>query len=338
MQKAFTKKRKIRVVQYGLGYIGLETVRAILKKETLAIVGAVDTNPRLAGKDLGELLKLPAPLGVKVSDRPRELLADIKADVAIHTTSSRIPSIYQQFEDILENRINIVSASEELLFPSAENAILAERIHLLATEKRVTVLGTGVNPGFVMDALPLFLTGVCQEVREIHVRRVVDAATRRYALQRKIGAGMTVEGFQREIDKKALGHVGLRESLHLIIDKLGRSVDLVEESVAPVIATHPIRTDYFEIKPGDVAGIEHLAKGIKDGKEFLTLELRMYVGAPDPHDAIRIVGTPDISLTIEGGVAGDQATAAVLVNSIPAVLDAKPGLITVKDLPSPYCY
>ncbi len=338
MQRHFTKKRKIRVIQYGLGYIGLETVRAILKKEALTIVGAVDTNPRLAGKDLGELLKLPAPLGVTVSDQPRELLADVKADVVIHTTGSRIPSIYQQFEDILEKKINIVSASEELLFPSAENAIMAERIHLLAMEKRVTVLGTGVNPGFVMDALPLFLTGVCQEVQEIHVQRVVDAATRRYALQKKIGTGMTVAEFQREIDKQALGHVGLRESLHLIIDKLGRPVDFVEESVAPVIATHHIRTEYFEIKPGDVAGIEHLAKGIKDGREILTLELRMYVGAPDPHDAIQIVGTPDIKLRIEGGVAGDQATAAVLVNSIPAVLDAKPGLITVKDLPSPYCY
>lgn len=338
MQRHFTKKRKIRVIQYGLGYIGLETVRAILKKEALTIVGAVDTNPRLAGRDLGDLLKLGAPLGIKVSDRPRELLAEVKADVVIHTTGSRIPSIYQQFEDILEKKINIVSASEELLFPAAENAVLAERIHLLATEKRVTVLGTGVNPGFVMDALPLFLTGVCQEVREIHVQRIVDAASRRYALQKKIGTGMTVAEFQREIDKKTLGHVGLRESLHLIIDKLGFTVDFVEESVSPVTAAHPIQTDYFTIAPGDVAGIEHLAKGIKQGKEVLTLTLRMYVGAPDPHDAIQIVGTPDIKLRIDGGVAGDQATAAILVNSIPAVLEAKPGLITVKDLPSPYCY
>ena len=338
MQIPLTKKRKIRVIQYGLGYIGLETVRAILKKEALTIVGAVDTNPRLAGKDLGDLLKLPARLGVPVSDRPRELFSEVKADVVIHTAGSRIPSIYQQFEEILDSRINIVSASEELLFPSAENAVLAERIHLLATEKRVTVLGTGVNPGFVMDALPLFLTGVCQEVREIHVQRVVDAATRRYALQKKIGAGMTAEVFQREIDKKTLGHVGLRESIHLIIDKIGFAIETIQESVSPVIAAQPIKTDYFAIKPGEVAGIEHLAKGIRQGQEVLTLALRMYVGAPDPHDAIQIVGTPDIKLRIEGGVAGDQATAAILVNSIPAVLEAKPGLITVKDLPSPYCY
>jgi len=175
-------------------------------------------------------------------------------------------------------------------------------------------------------------------VREIHVQRVVDAATRRYALQKKIGAGMTAAVFQREIDNKTLGHVGLPESLYLIIDKLGLPVDTVQESVAPVIAAQPIRSEYFEINPGEVAGIQHIAKGSSGGKEIITLDLCMYIGAPDPHDAIQIVGTPGIKLRIEGGVAGDQATAAILVNSIPAVLDAKPGLITVKDLPSPYCY
>ncbi|MBP8980211.1 MAG: hypothetical protein KBG09_03095 [Syntrophobacterales bacterium] len=338
MHRHLTRKRKIRVIQYGLGSVGLETARTVLKKEALAIVGAVDTNPKLAGRDLGELLKLPAPLGVKVTDRPRELLAELKADVVIHTAGSRIKSIYQQFEEILDSRINIVSSSEELLFPSTDNLALAERIHLLATEKRVTVLGTGVNPGFVMDALPLFLTGVCQDVREIHVQRVVDAATRRYPLQKKIGAGMTPELFHREIDKKTLGHVGLLESLYLIIDKLNLPVDSVQESVSPVVAEHQVRTDYFTIKPGEVLGIKHIAKGISREKEILTLDLRMYIGAPEPHDAIQIVGTPDIKVRIEGGVAGDQATAAILVNSIPAVLDAKPGLITVKDLPSPYCY
>jgi 4-hydroxy-tetrahydrodipicolinate reductase len=332
------EKKKIRVIHYGLGPIGLATAKLVLTKPDMEIVGAVDIAKEMVGKDLGEVLGQSAPLGVRVTDNAERLFAKVQADVVIHTAGSRLKKIFGQIEEILRGGKNIVTSAEELLFPVPENTELARKIDQLAREKGVTVLGTGVNPGFVMDALPLALTGVCQEVREVHVERVVDASTRRHPLQRKIGAGMTPELFREKIAEKALGHVGLRESLYLIADRLRFTLDEVREAIEPVIAEKPLKTDYFELKPGDVAGIRNIGEGFREGKKIVTLDLRMYIGAENPHDSIRIVGTPDLTLRIEGGVAGDQATAAILVNSIPAVIAAAPGLATVKDLPAPYCH
>ena len=330
------KTKKIKVIHYGLGPIGLATAMLILAKSDMEIVGAVDIAKEMAGKDLGEILG-GKPLGVHVTDNAPRLFSKVPADVVVHTAGSRLKRIFSQLEEILKGGKNLVSSAEELLFATPENADMAARIDALAKEKGVTVLGTGVNPGFVMDALPLTLTGVCHEVREVHVERIVDAGTRRHPLQRKIGAGMTPELFREKVAEKAMGHVGLRESLYLVADRLHFSLDEVRESVDPVIAEKPLKTAYFELKPGDVAGIRNLGEGFKGGKRILTLDLRIYIGADDPHDAIRIIGTPDLRLRIEGGVAGDQATAAMLVNSIPSVVAAPPGLATVKDLPAPYC-
>jgi 4-hydroxy-tetrahydrodipicolinate reductase len=330
------KAKKIRVIHYGLGPIGLATAKLILTKPNMEIVGAVDIAKEMVGKDLGEILG-QKPLGVHVTDNAQRLFSKVQADVVVHTAGSRLKRIFGQVEEILKGGKNVVSSAEELLFATPENAEMSARIDKLAREKGVTVLGTGVNPGFVMDALPLTLTGVCHEVREVHVERVVDAGTRRHPLQRKIGAGMTPALFREKVAEKAMGHVGLRESLHLIADRLHLALDEVRESVEPVIAEKPLKTAYFELKTGDVAGIRNIGEGIKGGKKILTLDLRMYIGAEDPHDSVHIVGTPDLRLRIEGGVAGDEATAAMLVNSIPAVIAAAPGLVTVKDLPAPYC-
>jgi 2,4-diaminopentanoate dehydrogenase len=331
------ENRKIRVIHYGLGPIGLATAKMILKKQDMEIVGAVDIAKDVVGKDLGEIMGVQ-PLGIHVTDDAERLFATTTADVVIHTAGSRLKQVIEQIETILRGGKNIVSSSEELLFPTPENTEAAAKIDKLAREKGVTVLGTGVNPGFVMDALPLTMTGVCEKVREVHVERVVDAGTRRYPLQRKVGAGMTPELFRQKVAEKAMGHVGLRESLYLIADRLHLVLDDIRETVEPMIAEKPLKTDYFELKPGDVAGIKNLGEGFREGKKIITLDLRMYIGAEDPHDSIRIIGNPGLNLRIEGGVAGDQATAAILMNSISAVVAAAPGLVTVKDLPAPYCH
>jgi len=332
------ENKKIRVIQYGLGPIGIETARLVTRKASMEIVGAVDISKDLVGKDLGDVLGMDRKLGIAVTDNAKNLFAGTRADAVLHTTGSRIRKIYPELEEIIRAGLNIVSSAEELLFPLKENAELSQRVDALAKKHGVTVLGTGVNPGFVMDALPLFLTAVCKDVQKIHVERHVDAGTRRYPLQRKVGAGMTQEAFREQIAAKAMGHVGLLESIYLVAETLGLSLDDVHEAVEPVMAQKELKTAYFSLKPGDVAGIKHTAEGMKNGEKILTLDLRMFVGCESPYDAVHIVGTPEIRLRIEGGIAGDQATAAVLVNSIPAVVAARPGLATVKDLPAPRFY
>jgi hypothetical protein len=329
------KVKKIRVVHYGLGPIGIETAKYVLKKANMEIVGAVDISKDMVGKDLGTILNLNEDIGVVVTDNARQLLSNIKADVVIHTAGSRIKTIFPQLEEIIDAGKNIVSSAEELLFPVDQKSVLVQKLRQKALEKGVTVLGTGVNPGFVMDALPLFLTSVCQDVAEVTVERVVDAATRRHPLQKKIGAGMTPEIFRAKIDEKALGHVGIEESLMLVAHYVGFPIDEVRVTIDPVFAEKPVETDYFNLKEGDIVGIKNVATGISGDRTVVTLDLRMYIGAENPHDSIFIKGNPPVTVRIDGGVAGDEATAAILVNSTPAVVDAKPGLVTVKDLPFP---
>lgn len=330
--------KKIRVIHYGLGPIGVETAKLVLSKKNLEIVGAVDISEDKAGRDLGTVLGLDNNLGIVVTARAQELFSSQSADIVIHTAGSRITTIYSQLEEIIKSGINVISSSEELLFPFTANEALAKDLDTKARENGVSVLGTGVNPGFIMDALPLYLTGVCKDVGTVKVERFVDAGTRRLPLQIKIGAGLSPDVFRERVSQKMLGHVGLVESLQFVAHYLGISLDRIEETIDPVVAEQAVKTAYFDLKPGDVLGIKHIAQGFVGSSVIVTLDLRMYVGADDPHDAIFIEGNPSISLRVDGGVAGDQATAAILVNSVPDVVAARSGLVTVKDLPAPHFY
>jgi len=326
------KNKKIRVISYGLGPIGIEAARIVLDNPQLEIVGAIDVAEEKVGKDLGDLLALDRKIGICVSSDWSKVFDSSHANVVLHATGSRLKKVYPQIQDIISAGMNCISSCEELFFPYSQNPHLSQQIDVLAKKHNVTVLGTGVNPGFVMDTLPLFLTGVCQKVKSIQVERIVDASTRRLPLQEKIGTGLTPEKFQNKIKERSLGHIGLTETANFLAYSLGWRLDEVQETIEPVVANENLSTPYFNIPKGCVAGINHTVYGIKNGEKLIDLKLQMYVGAKDPHDLIRIKGNPNLEIRIEKGVPGDIATAAVLVNAIPLVIQAKPGLLTMKDL------
>ena len=325
------KDSRIRVVHYGLGSIGVEAAKIAVRNEGLEVVGAIDISAEKAGKDLGEVIGAEKNLGIRVSNRSQEVLSR-RPDVVVHSTGSRLSDVAPQIEEIVSRGINVVSTAEELLFPLPKSRHLADQLDALAKENDVSILGTGVNPGFVLDSLPAFLTGVCTDVRSVFARRIVDAATRREPLQRKVGAGLSVEEFQRRVEEGRLGHVGLVESVALLADCLGWELDNLLERVDPVISDGNIRTDYLEVREGQVAGIRHTAKGLRKGERVISLELQMFVGAPEPHDYIRVDAVPPLRVRIEGGTAGDPATAAILVNTIPKLVLAPAGYLTMKDI------
>jgi len=329
------EKPRLRVVQYGLGPIGVAAVRAVLARPDFELVGAIDIDPEKLDRDVADLSGLKRPTGIRVSNRPEELLAVTRPQVVLHTTGSRLPAVFPQLKVCLEAGANVVSTCEELLLPSLRHPQLADQLDSLANGRNVTLLGTGVNPGFVMDTVVLLATAPCTELRAVRVERVVDAATRRLPLQKKIGAGMTRIEFKRKVEKQELGHVGLLESLHLVAAGLGWKLEDVEEKIAPVVLSKTVRTPYLTVKAGQVAGIHHTCRAKRDGKEFLSLDLQMYVGAKAPHDEVRIDGTPPITLRFEGGVAGDTATVGILLNMAPLVVSSGPGLKTMIDLPVP---
>jgi 2,4-diaminopentanoate dehydrogenase len=327
--------KTIRVIQYGLGAIGRAAARVALSRPGVQLVGAVDRDPKLAGKDLGEVLGLDRKLDIAISDKPVIMFAQTQADVVIHCTTSSFVEAYDQLTEIVRAGFHCVTSCEEAMFPYYRHKELAGKLDDLCIQRSAAVVGTGVNPGLVMDTLSLLLTMACQRIEAIRVVRVVDAGTRREALQRKVGATMSEAQFETLNQQRKIGHVGLAESLVFLADGLGWKLDELNESVAPVLAEKTTKTEFLTVPQGAVAGVRQFARGVRGGKEVLTLELQMYVDAPNPRDTIEIVGDPPLRLVIEGGVPGDMATPAILVNILPRLVECSPGLQTMRTLGMP---
>jgi len=280
---------------------------------------------------------LEKKVGVKISNSMKSVLSETKADIAVHATSSYLKDTYPQIASIVEHGVNVISTCEELSYPHVSEPKLAEKLDALAKKHDVTVLGTGINPGFLMDTLVITLTAPCEKIEKIEATRVMNAATRRLPFQKKIGAGLTVEEFKEKIENRQItGHVGLEQSVAMIADALKWSLQAIEKgAVEPVIAEKPVESKAVKVEYGKVAGLRQSARGIKDGKPVITLLFKAYIGAEEEYDSITIEGTPSIHEKISPCVHGDIATAAIVVNSIPKVINAKPGLKTMKDLPVP---
>jgi 4-hydroxy-tetrahydrodipicolinate reductase len=240
-----------------------------------------------------------------------------------------------QVEDVLKAKVPLVTTTEELSYPVGRNIALAKKIDAMARKAKVAVLSTGVNPGFVMDTLPIALTVACERIDSIRVDRVQDARTRRLPFQQKIGAGLTTEQFEREVQRGSIRHVGLAESITMIADALGWQLDRITDEVRPKIAERTVASEFLAVDPGYVSGIIQDGVGYRDGTPRIKLHIEAYLGAPESHDTVQVEGIPRLRLTIPGGVPGDIATASIVVNSIPKVLAARPGLRTMKDMPVP---
>jgi 4-hydroxy-tetrahydrodipicolinate reductase len=319
----------ITVAQYGIGPIGAEIARLLLTKSWIKVVGAVDIDPNKIGKDLGEVIGLGRHVGVPVT---AELQG--KPDVVCHSTGSRMREVAGQLEALLSGGSHVVSTCEELSFPL--DSEIREKLEQVARAKGVALLGTGVNPGFVMDKLPLTITSVCQEVKSVEILRIQNASTRREPLQRKVGAGMTVDEFRAAVASGRIKHMGLRESLMMVGSGLGVEFEHVtDEKIEPIVAGREVVTQYLRVAPGQVAGVHQTISGT--GRINVSLELRMYVGAEDvAADRVTVRGIPDVEMVIKDGVHGDRATAAMVVNSIPRIVQARHGVITMDDIPISY--
>jgi len=326
---------KIKIAQFGLGPIGLESLKLAAAKPWANIVGAVDIDPAKIGNDLGALTGLKALRGRRVCGSLGELLAHSRPQLIFHTSVSRFKDAFAQIEPMARRGISVVSSCEELLFPALREPRLAATLDRICKQAGARVVGTGVNPGFVMDLLPVFLTGVSREILAVHVQRVVNASTRRAPLQKKIGSGLPPADFRRLLKQRKAGHAGLKESLALLAHSLGWTPKHIVETGDAIVADHHIRTRYLEVKKGQTCGLHQCARATVNGTVRLTLDLKMYLDAKNPHDAVQIEGDPPLDILINGGVAGDQATVAALVNTAPRLLKAPAGLLLLTDLPVP---
>ncbi len=327
----------LKVVVYGVGPIGSLIAKLLSSRKGIELVGGIDVDPSKVGEDLGVVAGLSRSLGVKVvhDSVAWSFLNSVKPDVVIISTGTYLDRIYPQIVRAVSARANVVSTSETLAYPWYRYPELSLLIDELAKKNGVRVIGTGVNPGFVFDALPAFLTSVSAEVHKIHVIRSLDASKRRYSFQKKYGLSLTPEEFRLKMSAGEItAHVGYAESIMLLGCILGVNIDRVEEGQEPIIAEKPVETQYFKISPGRVSGIHGWGTGYVNGREFIRLDLLASVDRED-YDEVLIEGVPTTRWRCETGVSGDIATASMAVNIIPRVLQAPPGLLTMKDVMIP---
>ena len=325
--------KNLKVMQFGCGPIGCSIVRLAAQRDSLAVCGAIDIDPALVGRDLGEVAELGRVLGAPVCGDADAVLRELRPEVVFHTTGSRVADVYDQISLIAAAGANVVSTCEQLAFPAYREPELAQRLHEMACRHEVSILGTGVNPGFLMDTWPLFMSTLCATVERVRIVRIQDAASRRVPFQRKIGAGLTVEQFHAAVAGGGFGHVGLEESAAMLAAGLGWKLDGISESIEPVLLDREAHSTYATVAVGTVAGLKQVAVGSCDGASRVELEFQAYVGALRSYDTVTFAGTPSLEVTIEGGTPGDTATAAIVVNSAAAVAAAAPGLYSMKDLP-----
>ena len=322
----------IKVVLVGLGPLGRKVARYVGEREGIEIVGAVEIDPDLQGTSLSELTEVESqsfPIEARVAD----VKARVKVDAAILTTVSTMEMIAGQVEEIVKLGIPVVSTCEEMFHPWRTAPDLAKQIDDAARANGVAVLGTGVNPGFLMDSLPVMMSAVCQKVDRVDVVRKQNAEFRRKPFQKKIGAGLKVDAFNELAKRKTIRHVGLTESIFFIAEAMGWDLDEVKDDITPVIAEGDIKTDSMEIKTGDVAGVQQIGVGRVNGEEKIRLVFKASIGEPDPEDSIHIYGKPDIKSSIQGGLNGDVATCAITINAVKNIVNADAGLRTMSDIP-----
>jgi 2,4-diaminopentanoate dehydrogenase len=325
----------IRVLHVGLGPIGAGIVRQVASRAGFTVVGGVDIDPEKAGRDLSDVVGLGRPLRARVHDDLKGALKAAAPDVVLLCTSSALKAVAPQIETILRARRPIVSTTEELAFPWYSQRRLAAAIDAQARKAKVAILGTGVNPGFVMDALPITLTGVAERVDRITINRIQDASIRRLPFQQKIGSGLTREQFAEQVRRGTVRHVGLTESIAMIAAAMRWKLDRVTDEIAPKLADTRVASEFLTVEPGLVRGIIQDGTGYVKGEPLIRLHMEAYLGAPESYDAVEIDGVPRLMMKISGGVHGDIATASIAVNSIPRVLAAPPGLQTMLSLPIP---
>jgi 4-hydroxy-tetrahydrodipicolinate reductase len=328
--------RKIKTIIIGLGPIGERITKTILGMSGLQIVGAVDLSKDLIGKDLGRILKIDKKIGVTITDDLASLLSETEADLAVIATTSYVRTVYPTVISCIKAGLDVLSSCEELVYPWLSEPELASKIDHLAKKYGVTVLSTGVNPGYFMDTLPLMLTAICREVKKIEAVRVIKTGLRRESFQRKIGTGMLPSVFLKKIrEGKITGHVGFRESIALTAAAIGLKLDeIIELPPKPVIANRKVETIFLTVKPGEMLGYENIAKGVKDEEEVIIYKLIMHAGIEEGYQEYTIEGIPNIKVKMSNFL-GDWETAHIIVNMIPKVINSKKGLLTMKDMPLP---
>lgn len=334
-------KRNVKVVIWGFGAMGSGMARMLLKKKGVDIVGVCARGAKI-GKSMYELL------GEERGNRPEVLVnGDINAllqettpDVCLCATDSFTKVAFPRLKTVLENKVNVISTAEEMSYPKAQDPELAAELDRIAKENGVSILGTGINPGLMMDLLVLCLTGCMMDVEHIEAKRVNSLSPFGPYVMKEQGVGTTVKEFEDGVREGTLsGHVGFAESVGMIAEGLGWKLEKFEQQMRPIVTEVDRKSEFGFAKAGDVAGVNMTGQGWIDGEVKIDMvhpqQIEPQLGGTETGDYITIKGTPSINMANKPEVEGGIGTIAMCVNMIPHIINADPGLKTMIDLPVP---
>ncbi|MER8710236.1 hypothetical protein NKH49_32850 [Mesorhizobium sp. M1088] len=329
----------MRIMQYGVGAMGGLMLRLLGQRNDVSIVGAIDHDPSKIGRDLGDLLQEPTLNGIHVSSP--EAADQMKADVALHATTAFAAEAYPVVASLAARGINVVTITQELFFPLGSNIGVAEEIDRRAKAGGARVTAVGINPGFILDVLPISASSPCWEINRVDGRRVVDFSPYGPDEMRHIGAGLTESEFVLGAKDGTIGHIGLLETAGMVAVSMGLEVDELRQTKSAIITSRRRRTSFIEIEPGRVCGFRQSVVGLSRGDEKLRFEMVAFLDPDDRDeplgDRVRISGSPVVDVVVREQISqlGGLGTAAVAVNTIPRLLEAAPGFHTSQQLRTP---
>ena len=337
------RQEKVQVLIWGLGAMGSGMADMLLEKQGVEIVGVCDIHPQRVGQELHEVLGRSRNHHPQVFISPDvdEILSKTTADIALLATDSFTAKALPKILKLVQNGLNVISTAEEMAYPQAQNPALAQQIDEEAQKNGVSVLGTGINPGLIMDLMVVMLTGACRDVSKVEAERINSLSPFGPAVMEEQGVGTHPEEFLTGVQNGEIaGHVGFPESVGMIAQGIGWKLDgPVKQTQQAIITSVPRTTPYISIKPGDVAGCDQRGRATMAGKECLSMihpqQIEPQEEGVETGDYIRITGTPNISMAIQPEIPGGIGTIAMCVNMIPQVINASPGLKTMLDLPVP---
>jgi hypothetical protein len=340
-------KDMVKVLIWGFGAMGSGMAEMLLDKRGVQIAGVCDNHPQRKNRSMFDVLARPAGghPGVIIRDDIEAALADAEtvggARIALLATDSFTRKAFDKIMLLVNRGLNVISTAEEMAYPKAGEQELAARIDAAAKAAGVSVLGTGINPGLIMDLLVVMMTGACADISHIKAERVNSLSPFGPAVMEEQGVGLSPEAFAAgAADGSLAGHVGFNESVNMIADAVGWKLDgPVQQAMEPIVSTVPRTTRYVEISPGQVAGCSMTGYGNVGGRKAIEMvhpqQIEPEQEGTETGDYISISGTPDINLQIKPEVPGGIGTIAMCVNMIPQVINAPPGLKTMLDLPVP---
>jgi 4-hydroxy-tetrahydrodipicolinate reductase len=334
------RKENVKVIIWGLGAMGGGIADMLLKKKGVEIVGAVGRGAKI-GKSMYDYIN------TEKGSRPdvkigafEDVITEKAADVVVICTDSFTRNVFDKIKYCLEKKINVVSSAEEMAYPKAKEPELTKEMDKIAKENSVTVLGTGINPGLMMDLLVVAFSGACEEVEHITARRVNSLSPFGPAVMEEQGIGITVDEFNESVKTgKLAGHVGFAESIGLITEAIGWKLSDFKQSMEPIVTNVDRKSPYGFAKAGDVAGCSMKGYGYVDGELKIEMDhpqqIEPHLAGVDTGDYIIIKGTPNVNMANKPEIPGGIGTIAMCVNMIPHVINARPGLKTMIDLPVP---